>query len=79
MSSSTTVDEGFLYSVLTLNFPYAATQLVNTFAHVVVTFNHKSFFLLLHNCPFATVMNCSVTTFGDTGLPKGCNTQVENH
>ena len=32
----------------------------NTVPHVVVTPNHKSISLLLHNCNFATLMNCNV-------------------
>jgi hypothetical protein len=32
----------------------------NTAPHVAVTPNHKIILLLLHNCNFATVMNCDV-------------------
>jgi hypothetical protein len=35
-------------------------QPFNTVPHVVVTPNIKLFSLLLHNCNFASVLNCSV-------------------
>jgi hypothetical protein len=39
----------------------------------------KLFFLLLHNYTFATVMSPNVNIFGDRGLQRGHDPQVENH
>jgi len=38
--------------------------------HVALTPKHNVISLLLHNCNFATVMNCNINIWGEV-LPKG--------
>ena len=51
-----TVIMSSLLNVLT----FLTLRLFNTVPHVVVTLDHETVLLLLHNCNFATVMNCNI-------------------
>ena len=44
-------------------------EILYTVPHVMGSPNYKIILLLLHNCNFATVVNCNVNIFGDRGLP----------
>jgi hypothetical protein len=65
-------------------------QLCNTVRRVIVTPNQKTILLLLHNCKFATVMNCNVNAWYAGYLicnpyervvhpQRGCDLQIDNH